>query len=129
VTGLQDKAKILIVDDDEAVVKMLNIRLDTEGHEVKTAVDGFVAIKLAEEWRPDLILLDIAMPYFTGIDVVERLKRSETCGEIPVIIITAYPQKIRLVQGYSNVKACFIKPFEFPKLLTRIDDVLSGTPD
>jgi len=62
---MPDTNKVLVVDDDAALVKMLNVRLWAEGYETELAVDGDTAIALAREHHPDLILLDIAMPGVT----------------------------------------------------------------
>ena len=62
---MPDTNKVLVVDDDAALVKMLNVRLWDEGYETELAVDGDTAIALAREHHPDLILLDIAMPGVT----------------------------------------------------------------
>jgi len=125
VTQLPDTNKVLVVDDDAALVKMLNVRLWAEGYETELAVDGDTAIALAREHHPDLILLDIAMPGVTGVDVIEKLRDSYGSEDIPVIIMTAYPHMIDLVKGYDAVKECFVKPFDLPALVTRIRDILS----
>jgi CheY-like chemotaxis protein len=125
-TELPGTSKILVVDDDAALVKMLNIRLWVEGYETELAVDGDTAIALAQKHHPDLILLDIAMPGVTGIDVIERLQDSDGDSDIPVLIMTAYPHMIDLVKHYGVVKECFVKPFDLPVLVTTIKDILSG---
>lgn len=84
------KGKILIVDDDAALVKMLNVRLLAEGFETELAVDGRTAIELARERTPDLIILDIAMPGVTGVDVIQKLQSTSADHAIPVLIMTAY---------------------------------------
>jgi len=87
---LPGKGKILIVDDDAALVKMLNVRLLAEGFETELAVDGRTAIELARERTPDLIILDIAMPGVTGVDVIQKLQSTSADHAIPVLIMTAY---------------------------------------
>ena len=119
------KGKILIVDDDAALVKMLNVRLLAEGFETELAVDGNTAITLASERTPDLIILDIAMPGVTGVDVIQKLQSASPDSDIPVIIMTAYPHMIRLVDGYGCVRECFTKPFDLPLFITRIQEVLA----
>lgn len=123
-----DKRKILIVDDDASLVKMLNVRLQVEGYETTLAVDGRTAIELAEEFLPDIVLLDIAMPSVTGVDVIEELQLSEKNMEVPVVIMTAYPHMIKQVEGYTTVKACFKKPFDIPKMLAKIESILADEP-
>lgn len=119
-------SKVLVVDDDAALVKMLNVRLWAEGYETELAVDGETAIELAKKHHPDLILLDIAMPGVTGVDVIEKLQASDGSDDIPVLIMTAYPHMIDLVKGYGSVKECFVKPFDLPELVTRIKEILAA---
>ena len=119
------KGKILIVDDDAALVKMLNVRLLAEGFETELAVDGRTAIELARERTPDLIILDIAMPGVTGVDVIQKLQSTSADHAIPVLIMTAYPHMIDLVSGYDCVRECFTKPFDLPPFIGRIQEVLS----
>ena len=119
------KGKILIVDDDAALVKMLNVRLLAEGFETELAVDGRTAIELARERTPDLIILDIAMPGVTGVDVIQKLQSTSADHTIPVLIMTAYPHMIDLVKGYDCVRECFTKPFDLPLFIGRIQEVLA----
>jgi DNA-binding response OmpR family regulator len=122
---LPGQGKVLVVDDDAALVKMLNIRLWAEGYETELAVNGTTAIALAQTHHPDIILLDIAMPGVTGVDVIEQLQVSEDDRKIPVIIMTAYPHMIEMVKGFPAVKECMTKPFDLSRLVARINEVLS----
>jgi DNA-binding response OmpR family regulator len=115
----------LVVDDDESIVKMLKVRLEAEGYEAVQALDGIAAVELAAERHPDIILLDITMPSVTGVDVLEKLEASAGTRGIPVLVITAYPHMIESVRGYDAVKECFVKPFDMPRLMTRIKEVIS----
>lgn len=115
----------LVVDDDESIVKMLRVRLEAEGYEAVLALDGVAAVELAVERHPDVILLDIAMPSVTGVDVLDRLEASDATRGIPVLVITAYTQMIDSVKGYDAVKECFVKPFDMPSLMSRIREVTS----
>lgn len=119
------KGKVLIVDDDAALVKMLNVRLVAEGFETELAVDGKTAVSLAQERTPDLMILDIAMPGVTGVDVIQKLQSLSPDRVVPVIIMTAYPHMIELVSGYDCVRECFTKPFDLPQFVTRIQEILS----
>lgn len=119
------QGKVLVVDDDASLVKMLNIRLWAEGYETELAVNGTTAITLASEHHPDIILLDIAMPGVTGVDVIERLEGCDDGKEIPVIIMTAYPHMVGMVKSHPAVKECLIKPFDLPRLVTRIKEILA----
>lgn len=80
--------KILIVDDEQFVVKTLSKKLLSEGFSVDSAYDGQEALLKVTKAKPDLILLDIIMPKLDGISVLKRLKQSPETNNIPVIILT-----------------------------------------
>jgi DNA-binding response OmpR family regulator len=125
VKELSGQRKVLIVDDDASLVKMLNIRLWAEGYDTELAVSGSTAIALAREQHPDIIVLDIAMPGVTGVDVIEQLEDADEGIEIPVIIMTAYPHMVEMVENHPAVKECLIKPFDLRKLVAKIKDILT----
>lgn len=81
-------AKILLVDDDQLLVRMYQKKLENDGYEVVVADDGDVALQKIKEFVPDLILLDIMMPKVNGYEVLKSLKASETTKNIPVILLT-----------------------------------------
>lgn len=80
--------KILFVEDEEALQKTLGEYLRREGFEVTPALDGELGLKLANEVKPDLILLDIILPKIDGLEVLKNLKENKQTKEIPVIILT-----------------------------------------
>ncbi len=82
------KGKILVVDDEQDVVKALKIRLKANGYNVVIASDSVQAFTMANEERPDLIILDIMIPGGGGFVVAERLKQSQTTHHIPIIFLT-----------------------------------------
>jgi len=112
------KNKILVIDDEPDIVKMLKTRLETGGYQVIAARDGIEGFKKAREQRPDLILLDIIMPEVDGLTVLRRLRSDEaTCG-IPVIMLTAkgMTDSIFEAQIYGATDY-IIKPFRLSELL------------
>ncbi len=80
--------KVLLVDDDEMLLRLLEINLEKVGCEVLKALDGSTALRLAERESPGLILLDLMMPVMSGWEVMRRLKLSEATRDIPVVVIT-----------------------------------------
>lgn len=86
------KKKILIIDDEEGVLKMYKDKLDSEGFETLTAMDGKTGIETAKSKKPDLILLDIIMPKYNGLDVLRDMKTSEELKKIPVYLLTNLPE-------------------------------------
>jgi len=80
--------KILFIEDESALQKTFKDILEKEGYEVIKALDGEVGLKLAEEKKPDLILLDLILPKIDGFEVLKGLKENEETKDIPVIIFT-----------------------------------------
>jgi DNA-binding response OmpR family regulator len=84
--------RILVVDDNHALVRIMEAVLQKHGYQVLTAFDGFSAIELALNQKPDLIILDIEMPGIDGYRVCHRLQRSEITAKIPVLMLTVKGQ-------------------------------------
>ena len=86
----RDAKRILIVEDNELNMKLLNDVLEAYGYEVIQAREGRMALPLARQHRPDLILMDIQLPDISGLDAVRQLKEDEQMREIPIIAVTAF---------------------------------------
>lgn len=85
--------KVLIVDDEESVQKILGDKVRGEGFKVESALDGVEALEKVKKEKPDLILLDIIMPKLDGISVLRKLKENPETDSIPVIILTNLSSK------------------------------------
>src|SRR5262245_17515406 len=85
--------KILVVDDNAMNLKLARMLLEAKGYKIQTAIDGFEALKLAEEIQPNLILLDIQLPGIDGLEVARRLKGNPVTQAIPIVALTAYAMK------------------------------------
>jgi adenylate cyclase len=122
---LRTPPRILAVDDVPANLDILKVRLEAEGYEVFTAVDGEQGLEKVRELEPDLVLLDILMPKLDGIAVVKRLK-SETGGRfVPVILVTAKADTRDVVQGLNAGGDDYLtKPYEQAALLARVRSLL-----
>lgn len=122
--------KILIVDDEVPMVRLLTSRLKGSGYEVATACDSQQCIKMALEESPDLIILDLKMPEGGGIYAFKRLKRSAKTEAIPVIFITAYPSEHALGKVIRmGAKAFIPKPFDPADLLWKVRRALGEEPE
>ena len=86
------KKKILIIDDEEAVLKMYKEKLDSEGFETLTASDGTAGLELIRTKKPDLVLLDIIMPKYNGLDVLKDIKADGQIKTTPVYLLTNLPE-------------------------------------
>lgn len=92
-------AKILIVEDDSFVMDIYHTKLSQEGYETVEARNGIEAMKKLEEVKPDLILLDIIMPYMDGIEVLRKIKKDDNLKAIPIILLTNLSQKEEINEG------------------------------
>lgn len=125
--------KILAVDDEKHIVRLVQANLERVGYEVVTASDGKEALQKVKEENPDLVVLDVMMPYMDGFEVLQNLRRNPSTRDIPVIMLTAKAQDADVFRGWqSGVDMYLTKPFNPMELLTfvkRIFDSLDGGPD
>ena len=106
------KKKILVVDDEPGIVRLISMRLKAKGYEVFEAFDGLEGVSIAIKKIPDLILMDIKMPNGGGIGAFERLIQINSTKSIPVIFMTAYPTaEIKALVLKMGAKDCISKPF------------------
>jgi two-component system response regulator MtrA len=123
------QAKILIVDDDQDIRRLLGIRLKSRGYEPFFAGDAISAVNQARKEHPDLILLDLMLPAGDGYLVMERLKAMPALEGIPVIVVSArdpVAEEERFIQ--SGADTFFRKPFDYDELRTAIELALGAEP-
>lgn len=114
---MTDKKTILIIDDEVGIRNLLKFRLVSFGYDVLVAEDGYAGIELAKTMKPQLIILDIMMPYFNGIEVCKKLKSDYTTKEIPVIFLSVLAQKEDIEMGKQAGGEFFLtKPYDPEKL-------------
>src|SRR6478752_959128 len=118
-------ARILVVDDIPANVKLLEARLLAEYFDVLTADDGYKALAICDSTHVDLILLDIMMPGIDGFEVCERLKANPRTAHIPVVMVTALDQPSDRVRGLKAGADDFLtKPVNDLQLISRVKSLL-----
>ena len=124
--------KILAVDDEKHIVRLVQVNLERAGYTVVTANDGKEALQKVEEENPDLVVLDVMMPYMDGFEVLQNLRRSPNTRDIPVIMLTAKAQDADVFKGWQSGVDCYLtKPFNPMELLSfvkRIFDSMDGGP-
>jgi len=114
--------RILVVDDEQAVLDLLVYNLSRAHYEVLTANNGRQALELAHQAAPDLILLDLMLPEIDGLDVCRQLRRT---SQVPVIVITARGEEVDRVVGLElGADDYVIKPFSVRELMARVRAVL-----
>jgi len=123
--------KILAVDDERHIVRLVEVNLQRAGYEVVTAFDGREALEKVKAENPDLVVLDVMMPYMDGFEVLKTLKADPSTAEIPVIMLTAKAQDADVFRGWQSGVDCYLtKPFNPMELLTfvkRIFDSLNSS--
>ncbi|HTI84047.1 MAG TPA: PleD family two-component system response regulator [Acetobacteraceae bacterium] len=114
-------ARILIVDDVPANTRLLEAKLSAEYYQVASAKDGFEALRMAQEWQPDLILLDVMMPGMDGFECCRKLKEDLATLHIPVVMITALGEPAERLHGLESGADDFLtKPVEYETLMARV---------
>lgn len=116
---------ILIADDQEQNVKMLEILCKKEGHTTLSAHNGREAVAIAQEHKPDLILMDVMMPEMDGFEATEAVKSDERTKHIPIIIVTALDSREDRLRGIKSGADDFLtKPVDFEELKLRLHNNL-----
>jgi len=121
------KKKILIADDEPNIVTALEFLLQRNGYEVYIARNGEAALKLVEEHRPDLVLLDVMMPVKSGYEVCQRMRERADWRHIKIIMLTAKGRDVEMSKGLSIGADLYItKPFSTQELVARINGLLGA---
>jgi two-component system alkaline phosphatase synthesis response regulator PhoP/two-component system response regulator VicR len=119
-------AKILAVDDERHIVRLIQVNLERAGHQVQTAGDGREALDRVASERPDLIVLDVMMPYMDGFEALGHLKRDPATRDIPVIMLTAKAMDSDVAHGWRSGADCYLtKPFNPNELLYFVKRILT----
>ena len=110
--------RVLIVDDDPGVVKLVRANLQAEGLEVTAAANGAECLLAVDSRRPDLIILDVVMPVMDGFQTLRLLKEKPETASIPVIMLTVRSSDVDVVHGWTiGVDLYLTKPFETSELI------------
>lgn len=116
---------VLVVDDEKNIVTMLSMNLRAHSYTVLPAYDGITALSVAQEQKPDIILLDVMLPGMDGKEVCKRLKQEVSTRTIPVIMISAKTQIQDKLDGLSYGASDYItKPFNIDELILKIENAI-----
>ena len=120
-----DKKKIVLAEDNSTLSLLLKFRLEKEGYELLMAVDGKEAIELIEINTPDLVLTDIMMPFFSGLEVISHM-RNKLEVDTPVIVFSSAGQEEMVLKAFNLGANDFMgKPFSPNELVIRVKRLLS----
>lgn len=113
--------KIAIVEDDEAISQMYRIKFEAEGYTVETAANGKLGLALAQEMRPDILLLDLMMPIMTGEAMLVKMRKTDWGKKIKVIILTNRgEQEIPPEVKNANIEALILKAAMTPRQVAEL---------
>ncbi len=117
--------KALIVDDEQAIVDLVRYHLEKEGMTCFEAADGDTALRLAQEYRPDLMVLDLMLPGVDGLEICRLLRRDPTTASIAIIMLTAKAEEVDRIVGLEmGADDYVVKPFSPRELVARVKAVL-----
>ena len=118
--------KILVVDDEPTIVRLMEFILARQGHEMLVAVNGEEALEKIQTHKPDLVLLDIMMPRIDGYEVARRVRADGETAHLPIIMLSAKAQEADIRKGMEvGVNEYITKPFSPDQLVHVVSDYLS----
>jgi len=123
----QSRGRVLVVDDEPDLVRILQFGLQSAGYVVESASDGQEGLKKAREVKPDIILLDLMLPKLDGYKICRLLKFDERFKQIPIIILSARTQEgdqaLALEMGANRFVT---KPYNFSEILVHVEELLKS---
>lgn len=118
--------RALVVDDDRSIQQILELALGDEGYEVVTASNGPEALEKARTHRPDIVILDVMMPFVDGIQVAEALHNDKQLSRVPIIMLTARATDDDVWAGWQAGAASYLtKPVDFDLLFTEMERLIA----
>lgn len=118
-------SKIIVIEDDPHILKLISQTLQREGYEVVTATDGSEGLRKVRETHPHLVILDISLPGLDGYQVCHHLRSEHATSKLPVIMVTAMSRPSDQRRGFETGADDYLsKPFVLSELITRIRSLL-----
>ena len=115
---MPERSRILVVDDETQIARVLKTALNSQGYEVKTAADGESALNLAVDWIPDLIVTDLSMPGMTGIELCRSVRER---SQVPIIVLSVRGEEKSKIEALDAGADDYVtKPFSVNELLARV---------
>ena len=119
--------RILVVDDEESIVRIIKVNLERVGYTVDTAHNGTSALILLLKNQYDLVISDVMMPEMDGMELLEHIRQSPQMSELPVILLTAKSTDKDVTHGYAKGTDLYItKPFSPAELITWVQRIIFG---
>jgi len=122
--------KVLVCDDERHIVRLIQVNLEKAGYTVVTAYDGKDGLEKIKAEKPDMVVLDVMMPYMDGFEVLKSLRRDPEFMALPVIMLTAKAQDKDVFEGYHYGADMYLtKPFNPIELVTFVKRLSQGGSD
>lgn len=122
------RPRVLIAEDDDSLRRLLELRLDADGFDPRTAGDGLQALETMREWVPDIVVCDVMMPHLSGISVVREMRERPATSSVPIVLLTArcFDEDIQDVMNLGGV-TYMPKPFDFRRLKEKLHSLLQAS--
>jgi len=122
--------KVLVCDDERHIVRLIQVNLERQGYIVVTAFDGKEGLEKIRSEKPNLVVLDVMMPYMDGFEVLKTIRREPDTENLPVIMLTAKAQDKDVFEGYHYGADMYLtKPFNPMELVTFVKRIAQGQDD
>src|ERR1700693_5601877 len=129
-TTTTDKSRVLVVDDEPQITRVLRTVLSSQGYQVRTAAEGEAALASFTEWRPELVITDLYMPHMDGVELCKRIR---AMSAVPIIVLSVKGEERTKVEALDSGADDYVtKPFGIDELLARVRAALrrgSGEPE
>lgn len=120
-------AKVLVIEDDTHIWKIIEYKLKKEKHDLTWASDGLKAMNALETFKPDLIISDVMVPYMDGLQILKKVKTNDDLKDIPVIMLTSQAQEKDIIKGLElGAQDYMTKPFSPAELILRVNKALKS---
>src|SRR5258707_6784631 len=127
-TAPAEKARVLVVDDEPQITRVLRTVLTSQGYQVRVAAEGEAALTDFTEWRPELVITDLYMPHMDGLELCRRIR---AVSAVPIIVLSVKGEEKTKVEALDSGADDYVtKPFGMDELLSRVRAALKrGAPD
>ena len=124
---MNERRRILVVDDEPQLTRVLRTGLTSHGYDVRVAADGDAALQTFGDWPPDLVLTDLSMPETDGLELCRRLRR---VSQVPIVVLSVRGEERTKVEALDAGADDYVtKPFGMDELLARLRAALRRVPD
>jgi two-component system KDP operon response regulator KdpE len=127
VQAIADKSRVLVVDDEPQITRVLRTVLSSQGYQVKTAAEGEAALSSFTEFRPELVITDLYMPHMDGVELCRRIR---AISNVPIIVLSVKGEEKTKVEALDSGADDYVtKPFGIDELLARVRAALRRGPN